>query len=358
MKDVTPKKKAPEPLDTHKLAAARLWAATRFPYLSSALFASRVIAVPGINTMAVDESWRIYVDPQIANSWTVQELGSMLVHHSGHLLRDHAGRARSLGIDKESAKDWALAADAEINDDLAEGIEPPGELVTPGTIGCEDGKMAEEYFHHIQIQQPDCPECGSGAHSQHREWDMGGDSFGIKEASAHLIRCQVAHEILERGGTDPGTVPLGLQRWAEALLKPKVDWRKVLAGEVRRGIASEIGKVDYTYARPSRRAVISPDVVLPSLRRPIPEVAVICDTSGSMHTELLSKALAEVEGLLRTVGVRKRGLRVLSVDTNVHAVQQVSSARQVQLYGGAGRTWEQAWKQPRASNQNRQSSLF
>src|SRR5947209_3198111 len=74
-----------ERVDRQHLAAARLWAASRFPYLATALFASPVVEAQGIGTVAVDEQWRLYVDPAVANHWTVDELGSTLVHHAGHL---------------------------------------------------------------------------------------------------------------------------------------------------------------------------------------------------------------------------------------------------------------------------------
>jgi predicted metal-dependent peptidase len=45
--------------------------------------------------------------------------------------------------------------------------------------------------------------------------------------------------------------------------------------------------------------------------------------------------LAEVEGLLRALGV-SRQLRVLACDTAVAPAQRVSSARQVELVGGGG----------------------
>jgi predicted metal-dependent peptidase len=76
-------------------------------------------------------------------------------------------------------------------------------------------------------------------------------------------------------------------------------------------------------------------VVLPALRRPVPEVAVVCDTSGSMSDELLAMALAEVEGLLRSLGMARQ-LRVLACDTAVAPAQRVTSARQVSLVGGGG----------------------
>ena len=56
---------------------------------------------------------------------------------------------------------------------------------------------------------------------------------------------------------------------------------KVLAAEIRRGVMSVSGRVDLTYRRPSRRASASRDIVLPALQQPVPEVAVVCGTSGS-----------------------------------------------------------------------------
>ena len=72
------------------LAAARLWAAARFPYLASGIFGARVVAAPGIGTVAVDPGWRLWADPELTANWTAAELGSVLVHHVCHLLRDEA----------------------------------------------------------------------------------------------------------------------------------------------------------------------------------------------------------------------------------------------------------------------------
>jgi hypothetical protein len=90
------------------------------------------------------------------------------------------------------------------------------------------------------------------------------------------------------------------------------------------------------YRRPSRRAHLNRQIVLPTLHRPIPEVAIVCDTSGSMHERLLARALAEIEAVLTRAGLRQAQVRVLAVDTAVHAVRRVSRATQVQLAGGGG----------------------
>ncbi|MEZ5262124.1 MAG: VWA-like domain-containing protein [Acidimicrobiales bacterium] len=155
----------------------------------------------------------------------------------------------------------------------------------------------------------------------------------IPESTAELIRRQVAQEIANEH-RQHGNVPAGLLRWAQARLHPKVDWRRQLAAELRRCVADVRGQVDYSYRRPSRRAGVTPGVVLPALRRPQPEVAVVCDTSASMGDDRLAQVLAEVEGLLQSIGVG--GLTVLAVDAEVHSARRIVHAGQVELLGGGG----------------------
>ncbi len=325
-------------LNEQRVAAARLWGAMRFPYLASALFASSVVSAPGLGSIAVDRSWRLYVDPELVDRWSSEEIGSVLVHHVGHLLRDHAGRAQSLGIDEKSEKDWVVAADAEINDDLVDsGVSFPIDPIVPSALQCEPGGFAEDYFRAIRGKGV-CPgECGSGAHAQPRRWEINSDGIPqISPATAHLLRCKAASEIRSCAGKLPGTVPLGWQRWADELLEPKVDWRRKLAADMRTGIASVAGCVDYSYMRPSRRASVAGDVILPALRRPLPTVAVVIDTSGSMSERLLGEVVAEVEGIMRGVGIGRDRIHVLACDTQVHRIQRVTCARQVELFGGGG----------------------
>jgi len=324
--------------DRQAVAAARLWAAHRFPYLAAALFASPVSFRPGIATVAVDERWRLYVDPEVASLWSAEQLGSVLVHHAGHLLRDHADRARALGVVPADITAWVKAADAEINDDLREaGLRLPIQPVLPGDLGCDEGRLAEEYFEAARARSDGCNQCGSGADGQSWAWDEpgDGDDVGVAPYGAQLLRCQVAADVL-RAGKQPGTVPGGLLRWAENVLRAKVDWRRVLAAELRRGISDVSGCVDYSYRRPSRRSRVVGRVILPALRRPVPEVAVVCDTSGSMTDDQLAEVLAEVDGVLRSAGVRSQGVRVLACDAAVHLARRVTAARQVELVGGGG----------------------
>jgi predicted metal-dependent peptidase len=347
------------------LAAARLWAATRFPYLASGVFGAQVIAETGSGTVSVDESWRMHADPELAAGWTPAEFGSVLVHHVCHLLRTHGERAQAAGIGPDEAPRWVRAADAEINDDLVPaGLDLPGKPVLPRDLGAADGLLAEQYYEagHRGRAQPRVAasgrgggttersdkgedgggaagqwlDCGSGADGQPRPCSLpsGHCPAGLPGWQAELLRRQVAQDVIAHG-KQAGTVPAGLLRWAAEMLIPKVDWRRLLAAELRRAVSEVAGAVDYSYRKPSRRSAVAGDVVLPALRRPVPEVAVVCDTSGSMTEDLLAMVLAEVEGLLRTLGLARR-LRVLACDTAVGPAQRVSTARQVALVGGGG----------------------
>ncbi|MFN2506736.1 MAG: VWA-like domain-containing protein, partial [Acidimicrobiales bacterium] len=68
----------------------------------------------------------------------------------------------------------------------------------------------------------------------------------------------------------------------------------------------------------------------------VPEVLVLCDTSGSMGDVELATVLAEVDGLLKGVGLARNRVRVMAVDAAVQTVQQVTNARQINLVGGGG----------------------
>ncbi len=155
---------------------------------------------------------------------------------------------------------------------------------------------------------------------------------------AQALRRQTA-EAMRAHRRARGSLPAGRQRWAEEVLEPTVDWRQALTGAVREAAAWAGGAVDYTYRRPSRRTPALRGVVLPSLPslpRPLPRVAVVVDTSGSMGDAELAAALAEVTGVLREVGIRGNRVTVLACDADVQAVSRVTSAEQITLGGGGG----------------------
>ncbi len=132
-------------------AAARVWAAHQVPYMASALLALEPVVVDqsedpaeqrlDLSALPVDERWHVYLDVDVLGTMDVPTVGFWLVHQVSHLLRDHAQRApvrdpeRTLGPAAHRTKgqrNWNLAADAEINDDLVAGdAVKPAAAVTP-----------------------------------------------------------------------------------------------------------------------------------------------------------------------------------------------------------------------------------
>jgi predicted metal-dependent peptidase len=327
-------------VDRAKLAAARLWATAQMPYLASAIFASEAVNAPDSGTISVDRGWRLHADPQLVDALEIEALGRLLIHLCGHLVRDHGSRAQRLGVAPgHGAGRWNRCADAEINDDLAAGGLWPERTARdlPADLGCEAGRIVEAYWEDAE-DGPRHWDCGSGADGCERAGEsqpgQGEGDAGMSAQQGDLVRLGVAAEIQRTAAQEPGSVPGGWLRWAESVRPSQIDWRKVLAAEIRSAVAFTSGMVDYSYRRPSRRSVAG--VIMPTLQRQVPDVAVVIDTSGSMHGLLLERALAEVEGVLRRAGLRGGQLRVLAVDTHVHAVKRVTSARQVALAGGGG----------------------
>jgi hypothetical protein len=339
-------------------AAARVWAAHQAPYLATAVLALDPVVVqvsdgtpaPDLRGFPADATWHVYVGPDVLAAAQPPEIGFWLLHQVTHLLRQHADRfpARtgepvgSLSAGGPSAsrtpeqRRWNVAGDAEINDDLHAGeLELPAEAVTPVGLGLPDGWTAEAYWDALgdSGHAAGAVDCGSGCDGQARPWDCGRP--GLSAIGTQLLGRDVARRITEHQRRR-GQVPAGWQRWADDVLNPVVNWRRQLAAAVRHGVAEVAGRVDFTYRRPSRRASAVPDVVLPSLRQPLPQVAMVLDTSGSMSDSMLAQALGEVSGVLRSLGLGRRNLRVICCDAQAYSQQRVLDAREVRLLGGGG----------------------
>jgi predicted metal-dependent peptidase len=345
-------------------AAARVWAAHQAPYMASALLALDPVVVdqsdePPSNrldfgALPVDQRWHVYLDPDVLSAMTVPTIGFWLVHQVSHLLRHHAERSpvrdptgattRPRTQSKEEQR-WNRAADAEINDDLVAGSTArPEEAVTPSMLGLPDSLTAEQYWDalgasgaeeedHATARRGQAQDCGSGCDGVGRPWDSGQPGLGA--GGQKLLERDVARRI-EEHQRRYGTTPAGWQRWAAEILEPTVSWQRLLASAIRRGVADVAGRVDFSYRKPSRRSSIGGEVILPSLRQPLPKVAMVLDTSGSMDDHLLAQSLAEVDGVLRGLGVGRRHLQIVCCDAKAFEAQKVMRARDVELLGGGG----------------------
>ena len=301
-------------------------------------------------TMTCDELWRIYINIDWLLTAPVRDIGGHLSHLTWHLLLDHAGRARDVRVDAGSAPEWTIATDVAISqtlsaEDLADG------MVSAPDLGLPPGRSAEEYYASVsrlpvrrhnahEARTADEPRhigCGSGCDGLPRSFELP-PSLAIQEVTpddARQVRRRVAIAYREHV-TDRGTTPGDAWRWTKEILEPTIAWAPLLASAVRRAVAWSNGNSHYTYTRRSRRQSALPEVLLPGMRRPVPNVALVIDTSGSVDDGLLGRALGEVDGALRGLGVTGASVTVLACDAAVHAVNRVRTARDTRLAGGGG----------------------
>lgn len=424
-----------------KIAAARVIACERMPYLSTAIFSMVPVKVEGLGTFASDAKWRLYWDPAKTAEWDVQKLAGVLLHEVGHCLRGHADRFTALNEPHQRHMIFNIAGDALINVDLRDqNIPLPDGAVYVENLPGAGREMSAEQIYRLLIEKalesctcadkgqksdgdsndasdansgdgegqesgeqqgdgsgsesgeqqgngggqqpgsgdgeqqgngsgcghdhadeqgqgsgtdPNCPvhgnhgipegwDCGSAADGIKRDYEKEGDKVdaGVDSDRADLIRQKVAVEIAQHS-KNRGDVPAGLERWAKELLDPVVDWRRELSSIVRRTFASVAGLRDYTYRRPSRRQAAmkatGQGVLLPAMRQPQPpQVAIVIDTSGSMSDEMLSWALTETQGVLRSLGSSERTVRVFSCDAQSGSAQRIRRASDINLTGGGG----------------------
>lgn len=277
--------------------------------------------------------------------------------------------------------------------ELPEGAIVPSMLpCADGTVGQPDGRLAEEYYRNLPKQNsgggggdqgeegdaqegegeggsgknssqkddgghaknaPGAGHCGSCAGNPNAEepQDADGqvDGKGRSDAELARIRRQVAGDIQrQREGKSVGSVPEGWAVWADAQLQPaKVRWQDRVDRIARHAIAHKAGQRDFKYDRPSRRQGAlgygRGIAVLPRMFAPVPHVAFVIDTSGSMGTAEGQIVLAEVDGVLRATGAQ---VSLLTCDAEVHGAAKVRTMREVMnnLKGGGGTLFNPAFE--------------
>jgi predicted metal-dependent peptidase len=121
-----------------------------------------------------------------------------------------------------------------------------------------------------------------------------------------------------------GTVPSNLKQTIKAKLRPQPNPWDQLRATVGKAIANPRGKPDFTYQKVNRRQFAVPNTPrLKGARTYAPKAAVVIDTSGSMTSACLAKAVVVVKQGLQAIGevpvitcdARVSGDRVLK---NVH----------------------------------------
>lgn len=178
---------------------------------------------------------------------------------------------------------------------------------------------------------------GSAASGRHAPWETDEEPVSKVEID-QLVEStlRAAAEYAKTRGSQGANMA---RRYDAATTNKPLPWQRILARYIARGRVYGAGRADFSYSRPHRRQSAIPDVVLPTLRQPMLDVAVVVDTSGSISDDELGLALREVQAILKRGGVAE--MRVVFGDTSVRAEARVRTATEAvkafrRVRGGGG----------------------
>ena len=339
------------------LSAGRLIARKKVPYFRALILKLVPRIAPGLGTVAVTDRGVFLYDPAAVVQWKPDEVAGALVHEVMHILDRHAPRRK-----ERDPKKWNCACDRAINPGVIEcglalpkGSLFPKDLVDPKTKKTmADGLTADEYYRAAP-EPPTGPDgvgsgrCGSaGGNPVDGEPDEG-DPDNRTEAEMKRAARNSAEAMSEFAKSGQGRVPGSWMRVAEGYLEPpRIPWREKLRHALRTCIAYRPGASRHKYDAPSRRqAGIGFGVnraVLPRFTQPIPHVALLIDTSGSMGGKEVADCLRECNGVIKALGAK---VTIMVCDAQLHAHKQVSRIEEVipLLKGGGGTDFNPAFRE-------------
>ena len=179
---------------------------------------------------------------------------------------------------------------------------------------------------------------GGGADGQPREYEDEGEG-GWKDRE-YSMTDQLEQRIEEAEQSSPGSVPGCLKDAVGLRLRPQADPLDVLRATVARAIASPVGAPDYTLRKFSRRQQAD-GPRLRGVKKEMPNVVVILDTSGSMHGDRVEKAM----GVIAKAVSRLKSVKVVSYDADLHGRKAVTSMAAFSWEGGGGTNMGKAIEQ-------------
>lgn len=266
---------------------------------------------------------KLYYRDADVRKWTLAETAAVICHEVLHAANQHLWRR-----DARDPWRWNVACDFAINPI----VEECGMTLPAGALLKKEwaGKCAEEIY---RLLPPDLNQVGVS-----NQYTLKGDmieptsgSGNAEEQKAVAAAWGQAVRQAAQAAKMQGKLPAGLERLIDLSLRPKCDWKALLARFVQSATKS-----DYSWKRPNRR-YLGAGVWLPSLwtesTRP---VVVAIDTSGSIGEKELAVFAAELQGVCSDAQPER--VHVLWADAEVAGVQTFERGEPLALkpQGGGG----------------------
>lgn len=297
-----------------KLTAARTDMVILEPF-----FGTLALALIPKEDKTCDTAWtdgrNIGYNPSFIESLTHEETVGLLKHEVMHCSQGHPWRKEG-----REHRRFNAACDLAINEYC--GTLPKGSLVATAE---QLGKSAEWIYARLPESKPgkngkpDPNGNGQGTGKpspagEVRDAPTGKDEDGNPAPTEGEWKQKTAEAL--QAAKMQGQLPSGLARMVEAALDKRIDLKSLLLR-----FFTERTRADFNWNMPSRRYAHM-GLYLPSLESVrMGEVAILCDTSGSVTGPALQRARGFLEECLDEV--QPAGVTLYMVDTKVHSVHRM-----------------------------------
>ena len=302
---------------------------------------------PGMTPTAATNGKTIYFDEDWLSALAIEEAVFVTCHEIAHAMWMHFDRAKrylDLGFDGEQFSPvlWNIAGDYIINDMIKKcgiGRMPAGGLWDAKYT--EDMICEEAYRDLLKEQKKKGGGKGQGQGQGGKADGSGGHGgFDIHMPALSPIspaEMKRAVQSAADAAKAVGCLPGNLERFASAIVDPKVHWKDVLRATLVKTILHETK----TWTQPHRRRLTSQRLYLPRHAGfACDTIVVAIDTSGSIGPKELDQFLSELADILRTC--KPRLVHVLGADaavaTHVELEGDADIAASPPKVGGGGGT--------------------
>ncbi len=322
-----------------------MWNHPFFGALTTRLRLSEATNDSRIDTMATDGR-NLFFDRKFVDGLKKPELVFVLAHEVMHNALEHHIRRQT-----RDQRRWNMACDYAINGELDAYIRanskttkvaiamPKGALIDPAYTGLS----AEEIYRLLQ------EDADGGVNGAQGGQDPGGCGAVLDAAPAHdeaaLAEARAEMQTAVRQAANiakaanAGSLPAGIQRLVDELLKPKVDWRSVL-----RRFVDESTTRDFAWSRPNRRLIPHGLITPGTISDGVSHIVIAVDTSGSINDEILRAFAAEINGAFCEGAVDR--ITVIYADAAVQRVEEFETGDELVLHpaGGGGTAFSDTFR--------------
>jgi predicted metal-dependent peptidase len=303
---------------------------------------SEITEDPRIPTACTDGVNKMY-DAKFTAALDDSEARCVVMHENLHVLFKHTLVWKHLW--EKNPRKANIAADYVVNgfirklDPSEVFLKPPRNH--PPAVWLFDEKYLDMDVGEVYRRLPENEEEGDGQSSGH-----GGADTHDWEALDELTQAEIdalgkeIDQAIRQGAVVAGKVSAGKDRTFDALMEPKVDWRKVM----REFISQHCdGRDESTWRKPNRRW-LQYDTYLPSMQGVATgDIVVAIDTSGSTYVGgMLEKFLSELSAIAAATNPEKLHVIYWESDVAAHEVynrdEMGSVIARTKPKGGGGTT--------------------